>query len=54
VTDEDAPRAPARPGVRLLVAEAPRAPAAAYWLRAPDEVREFLDGLAARLEERGG
>ena len=51
VTDEDAFRALAGPGVGMLVAKAPRASAAGYRLRDPDEVREFLEGLASRLEE---
>jgi len=51
VTDEDAFRALAGRGLGVLVAEAPRASAANYRLRDPDEVREFLAGLASRLEE---
>jgi len=51
VTDEDAFRALAGRGVGVLVAEAPRASAADYRLRDPEEVREFLAGLASRLEE---
>ena len=51
VTDEDAFRALAGRGVGVLVAEAPRASAAVYRLRDPDEVREFLVGLASHLED---
>ena len=51
VTDEDAFRALAGRGVGVLVAEETRASAADYRLRDPDEVREFLVGLASRLEE---
>ena len=51
VTDEDAFRALAGRGVGVLVAEETRASAAGYRLRDPDEVREFLVGLASRLEE---
>jgi trehalose 6-phosphate phosphatase len=54
VTDEDAFRALAGRGVGVLVADAPRASAAHFRLQDTDEVREFLDGLAARLEEDGG
>jgi hypothetical protein len=54
LTDEDALRAPAGSGVGPLVAEAPRASAAASRPRDPDEVREVLEGLASRLEEGGG
>jgi len=50
VTDEDAFRAVAGRGAGILVAEPARPSAAEYRLRSPDEVRRFLEGLAARLE----
>ena len=47
VTDEDAFRAIEDHGIGILVAEEPRPTAAAYALRSPDEVREWLERLAA-------
>jgi alpha,alpha-trehalase len=46
LTDEDAFRAVNRTGIGILVAEEPRATAAAYSLRDPEEVRTFLEKLA--------
>jgi len=46
VTDEDAFRAIGDRGIGILVAEEPRATAAAYSLRDADEVRLFLEKLA--------
>jgi alpha,alpha-trehalase len=54
VTDEDAFRALDGRGAGVLVAEGPRASAAVYRLRDPDEVREFLVRLASHLEAVGG
>ena len=48
-TDEDAFRALAKRGMGIAVQEAPRETAAAFTLRDPDEVREFLAELARRL-----
>ena len=50
VTDEDAFRALAGPGLGILVSETPRPSAAAYRLRDPGEVCLFLEALLGRLE----
>ena len=47
ITDEDGFRAVAGRGVGILVAEELRETAAEYWLRDPEEAREFLERLAA-------
>jgi trehalose 6-phosphate phosphatase len=49
VTDEDAFRAIAGKGIGILVAEEPRETAAAYRLRDPGEVRDFLERLAEQV-----
>jgi alpha,alpha-trehalase len=51
VTDEDAFRALAGRGLGVLVSEGRRISAARYALRDPDEVRRFLDVLAALARE---
>ncbi|HEV2845452.1 MAG TPA: ATP-binding protein, partial [Thermoanaerobaculia bacterium] len=48
ITDEDAFRALAGRGAGILVSEEPRETAAEYQLRDPEEVRAFLERLAAR------
>lgn len=50
VTDEDAFRALKGRGSSILVGDEPQMSAAQYKLVSPDEVRCFLDRLAARLE----
>ncbi|MDX1374792.1 MAG: trehalose-phosphatase [Burkholderiales bacterium] len=50
LTDEDAFRAIAGRGIGIVVLDAPRASAASYALRDPDEVRAFIDALAGVLE----
>lgn len=45
LTDEDAFHAIAGTGIGILVAEEPRPTAATYFLRDPEEVREFLELL---------
>jgi alpha,alpha-trehalase len=52
VTDEDAFRAIAADGIGIRVGEPHEPTAARYVLKGPDEAREFLDELAAALEER--
>lgn len=49
VTDEDAFRAIAGAGIGILVSDTPRATAASYLLNDPDDVRVFLERLAAAL-----
>lgn len=51
-TDEDAFAVMRTRGVGVLVAEAPRPTRARYRLRNPEEVRRFLDQLAAYLAAR--
>jgi trehalose-phosphatase len=53
VTDEDAFRALKDRGIAIVVAEAPRATAAAYGLGNPGEVEAFLGELASRLPHGG-
>jgi trehalose 6-phosphate phosphatase len=48
LTDEDAFRAILGHGVGVLVSDEPRATAAEYSLRDPDEVRQLLSWLAGR------
>jgi trehalose 6-phosphate phosphatase len=48
-TDEDAFREVAGRGIGILIADEPRATAAEYGLRDPDEAREWLARVAARL-----
>jgi len=52
VTDEDAFRALRESGIGIAVLETPQPTAARYRLRNPEEVKEFLDALADRLERR--
>lgn len=52
VTDEDALRAVAGRGLGIVVLDEPRATAARYRLRDPDEVRVFLEALADICERR--
>lgn len=53
VTDEDAFKVLKDRGIGIIVAEAPRATAAAFRLKSPDEVEVFLGELASGLPQGG-